>query len=642
LAFAPVSAFSPMRVASQRSPVPPRSTLHMMASTAFGGDRRGGAPAGHDVRALALSTLQRTRPYPDQFSAVLRNEYPDLTQKDIGYLMGQLKKGGRWQAVIILLDYARQHTGGASTIMFTTAISASGQARQCRPALRVFAQMREAGCAPRHPPCAPMAMPIHPRPLFPCLGSVEQTAITWNAALSACERVGEVSRCLQLFQEMREAEVSPTEASFNIAISACAKGGKAAEAAVLLEDMASEGLPPSTITYNAMLNVYVKTGDWASAWEVFEDLRARGDADQWSYATLISGFESRDDWETALNLLSEMQASGLRRNAATYNAVLKCLARSGQWQTALQLLSRMQTDGVKPNVISFGSALQACEKAGQAEQAVQLLKQMRSCGLEPTTRVYSAALSACEKGRNGMEAKWVLGEMRSRGVALDAIASKAAIMALCKAGEVHAALDLLPTLDMDALGGEAYSVYWALSQAAGQQGMDEVASRMEGEMRRRGMTSSSKQAVASWTPGTRRVRPQMLSSATKALTTRSGDSRDATSTQCRQLVEQLLEKTGYEYDTTALPYLFVRNSTTAMQHTSLMYHCDKKALAAALSDADDDRADVHVKVNIKMCSDCHSAYKHTSALLQRTLVCEDGSHHHVFENGRCSCNDRWR
>ena len=46
--------------------------------------------------------------------------------------------------------------------------------------------------------------------------------------LSRCTR----DELLQLFQEMREAEVSPTEASFNIAISACAKGRKAAEAAV--------------------------------------------------------------------------------------------------------------------------------------------------------------------------------------------------------------------------------------------------------------------------------------------------------------------------------------------------------------------------------------------------------------------------
>lgn len=123
---------------------------------------------------MALSRLQRTRPSPDQFSAVLRSEYPDLTQKDLGYLMGQLKKGGRWQAVILLLDYARQYAGGASTIMFTTAISASGQARQWRPALRIFAQMREDGCAARRHPCA------HTRPCQSAHALSLRAVAVWN------------------------------------------------------------------------------------------------------------------------------------------------------------------------------------------------------------------------------------------------------------------------------------------------------------------------------------------------------------------------------------------------------------------------------------------------------------------------------
>merc|ERR1712087_863762 len=151
-------------------------------------------------------------------------------------------------------------------------------------------------------------------------------------------------------------------------------------------------------------------------------------------------------------------------------------------------------------------------------------------------------------------------------------------------------------------------------------------------------------AVASWVPGRRKARsPAMLpvSDGSAVAQIRSGDCGDSVSMLCRGLVQQLLEKTRYEYDTSALPYLFVRNSTTAQQHASLMYHCDKKVLAAALSESVSGE-DVHVRVNIKMCSDCHSAFKHASALFKQRVVCDDGSHHHVFENGRCSCNDKWR
>ena len=56
-----------------------------------------------------------------------------------------------------------------------------------------------------------------------------------------------------------------------------------------------------------------------------------------------------------------------------------------------------------------------------------------------------------------------------------------------------------------------------------------------------------------------------------------------------------------------------------------MFHADKKALAAALAEADNGPQVplpiVHVKVSIKMCVDCHTFYKHVSKLLQRRIIC---------------------
>ena len=90
----------------------------------------------------------------------------------------------------------------------------------------------------------------------------------------------------------------------------------------------------------------------------------------------------------------------------------------------------------------------------------------------------------------------------------------------------------------------------------------------------------------------------------------------------------------------------MRHSTVAQQRKALTFHADKKALAAALAEADSGPQvplpSVHVKVSIKMCVDCHEFFKEASKLLQRRIICDDGSHHHVFDDGECSCGDRWR
>ena len=51
---------------------------------------------------------------------------------------------------------------------------------------------------------------------------------------------------------------------------------------------------------------------------------------------------------------------------------------------------------------------------------------------------------------------------------------------------------------------------------------------------------------------------------------------------------------------------------------------------------------LEVGINFKVCVDCHEFFKEASKMLQRRIICDDGSHHHVFDDGECSCGDRWR
>ena len=73
---------------------------------------------------------------------------------------------------------------------------------------------------------------------------LEPSAISFNAAISACEKGGEWERALALVDEMRARGPAPNAISFNAAISACMKGGARAEATALYADAASRDLLP--------------------------------------------------------------------------------------------------------------------------------------------------------------------------------------------------------------------------------------------------------------------------------------------------------------------------------------------------------------------------------------------------------------
>ena len=50
---------------------------------------------------------------------------------------------------------------------------------------------------------------------------------------------------------------------------------------------------------------------------------------------------------------------------------------------------------------------------------------------------------------------------------------------------------------------------------------------------------------------------------------------------------------------------------------------------------------IRVMKNLRMCKDCHEAFKLISDIVERELVVRDLNRFHQFKNGSCTCRDYW-
>ena len=78
---------------------------------------------------------------------------------------------------------------------------------------------------------------------------------------------------------------------------------------------------------------------------------------------------SRDGrWETALELLESMTASGLTPDLVTYNSVISACGLGQQWQLAAEMVRRANEAGLRPDVYTYNALLGSYARGLQVSQ----------------------------------------------------------------------------------------------------------------------------------------------------------------------------------------------------------------------------------------------------------------------------------
>ena len=69
-------------------------------------------------------------------------------------------------------------------------------------------------------------------------------------------------------------------------------------------------------------------------------------------------------------------------------------------------------------------------------------------------------------------------------------------------------------------------------------------------------------------------------------------------------------------------------------------HSEKLALVFGLMNTPAETP-IRIMKNLRICEDCHSAFKLISAIVNREIVVRDRNRFHCFNDNSCSCRDYW-
>lgn len=315
--------------------------------------------------------------------------------------------------------------------------------------------------------------------------------VNYNRLMSTLRDSGELEAALELFDQMQQKKIRPTEATYTIVLNICGMLGDLNRVERYYEQLKSTpGLELNHYIYSSMIDACVKCGSFERANKILEEMRKQGlkptvgiytsmingcalmtekdtsvadlctsllltmrslniSLNRVTYATAMKVYCMCQRRHMALDLLQEMQNQNISRDIVIYSTLLKGFStKPADPHTCLQLFQQMKKDRIYPNSYIFGLILRACCMERDSETAMRLLDEMTKLGLKPNGVIYNSVLHAHMRSRSPEEnaidlanCEALLERMQSEGVAPTSYTFNTMIKLCAKANELQKGLD---------------------------------------------------------------------------------------------------------------------------------------------------------------------------------------------------------
>ncbi|XP_058102662.1 pentatricopeptide repeat-containing protein At3g26782, mitochondrial-like [Magnolia sinica] len=416
-------------------------------------------------------------------------------------------------------------------------------------------------------------------------GMKVKDGISWNSLLSGYAQNGFATEALLLFEQMRVSTVQPNPVTALIVVSACAYLGSLHIGRKVHSFIVSGRMKIDTTLWNAIIDMYAKCGDLETAIQVFDN-----------------GHESG-------------------RNVSSWNVMISGYGMHGHGKEALHLFSRMQEEGVEPNHITFTCILSACSHAGLVDEGRKCFYDLRKKFFtKPTVKHYACMVDLLGRAGHLEEAQALIAEMPSE-------ANDGVWGALLGACRIHrnAELGQFAAKNLFRLEPEHSGYYVLMSNIYAASNQWHEVGKLRQVMKSRGLKKPAAFSVIEF-------RKEVHGFHT-------ADQTHPEWMEVYRKVEILaieMKMAGHVPDTSCV----LHDVEEEDKEHILNYHSEKLAVAFGIMKMDEG-IPIQVTKNLRVCHDCHSAFKFISYVHKRKIVVRDANRFHHFQDGCCSCKDYW-
>lgn len=391
---------------------------------------------------------------------------------------------------------------------------------------------------------------------------------------------------LSAFAGMKASRVGSTMYSVSGALRAAAELAALEQCRMIHTHAMVAGLDMNVVVATALIDAYGKAGVVTDARQVFDENLPNMNVVGWN--ALMAGYAQQGDKNWTVKLFDLMLDHGLMPDEYSFLAILTSFCNAGVDVETEQWFNRMTVDyGMEPGLEHYTCLVGALGRAGRLQDAERIAMTMPYV---PDAAVWRALLSSCSN----------YGE-----------AERACAMAK-------------RLLELDPHDDSAYVIVANVLSGAGR--WDDVAEvrKMMKDRRVR------KEGGRSWLEVQGKIHVFLAGDRRHEMT-------DKIYAKLAELMEEI-EKLGY------VPVWdeMLHEVGEREKREGLWYHSEKLAVAfGVVSGAAPPGKALRIVKNLRICRDCHEAFKYMSRVLDREIIVRDVNRYHVFRNGGCTCGGIW-
>ncbi|CAI8596261.1 unnamed protein product [Vicia faba] len=263
-----------------------------------------------------------------------------------------------------------------------------------------------------------------------------RTLVTYRLLVSSFVHCNQSELALYAYHEMVQNRFEPNSNILNSIVCVCAKEGRWDDALSFFQKMLTGDFKPNLVACNALINSLGRAGELKRAFQVYNTMDSLSlKPDAYTYNALMSSLNKANKHGEALRLYKQIERSQmLEFNKHLYNTALVSCSKLKLWDRAVELLWQMEASGLSDLTVSYNLVIRTCELASKPKIAWQVYEHMIHQKCSPNIFTYLSLIRCCTRGDLYKELEEILNKVEPNMALYNA-----AVQGMCLHGKLNLA-----------------------------------------------------------------------------------------------------------------------------------------------------------------------------------------------------------